>query len=122
MRNDSNPILAGVWCCSSSHEAQHLIIDGAAACGSARLMRWDSWRLVKADELDVSRQCSRCKHHVGAVTAPPTISNGDMLAKFREFGRIGGKIGGKASTPAKRRAALRREAFKRAQSPYVVGV
>ena len=53
-----------VWCRDHAHESHHAILNGAAMCGTARLDRWSSWQLVKADEMDRSRQCTRC---LGAV-------------------------------------------------------
>ena len=63
------------------------------------------------DEQDVSKQCTRCRGH------EKDMSNVDQLAQFREWGRQGGKIGGRAVTLAKRRAALRNGRCRRAKPP-----
>ena len=61
----------GVWCRSSAHESQHFIVDGKPACSTAKLDRWDAWRLVMPDEVDLAKQCTRCRGHLPAVPPAP---------------------------------------------------
>lgn len=79
------------WHRSLSHESHHLIIDGQAACKTAKIDRRGAWLLVKPDEMDATKQCTRCKHHVAALSAPAVF---DRAAFFRELGRRGGQKGG----------------------------
>lgn len=104
---------SGVWCRTINHESQHFIVDGEAACKTAKVERWASWALVPKDELDESKQCCRCKHHAQKATA----SSDDALSKFREWGRIGGMKGGKSVSLAKRRAALKNGRCRKAKPP-----
>lgn len=99
----------GLWCSTLNHEAQHFIVNGEAACKTARPGRWVKWQVLPVDEIDQTKQCCRCK---GWVAANPPKTE-DLSEKMRELGRLGGMKGGKASTPAKRRAARLRERMKR---------
>ncbi|MDB6118396.1 MAG: hypothetical protein JWO08_2177 [Verrucomicrobiaceae bacterium] len=99
------------WHRSLSHEAHHLIIDGQAACVTAKIDRWGSWMLVLPADMDTSKQCTRCKHHAAQAVTP--VSAFDRSTFFRELGSRGGKVGGKVSSPAKARAARIRERKRR---------
>ena len=98
-----------VWCKTAFHEAQHLIVNGEAACRTARKERFADWLYVQPDQLDTTKQCCRCK---GWLAANPQSSD-DHAEKLRAHCRAIGSKGGKASTPAKRRAARARERMKR---------
>jgi hypothetical protein len=141
---------SGVWCKTINHESQHFIVDGEAACKTAKAERWALWALVPTDEINPAKQCCRCKGFV-AGNNNRVVSLEDMEAilranaseagrqygafanrckvllqqlkkadedvltiqDFRDYGRKGGIKGGRVSSPAKARAARRREQMKR---------
>lgn len=94
---------SGVWCRTINHESQHLIVEGEAACKTAKVERWASWALVPKDEIDAKKQCCRCKHHAQA-----------RRERMREIGKLGGAVKSARKARAARRRARKQHVDKRA--------